>query len=155
MYYKYIYMTQVYTCYRNTVFYFDTSHSLSSQHVSAYEPLEDTKEVIRLDRKGQRMNTWERFHIYKLSKEGIQLNDTYADSYNPIFKLISNQTRKQKKHVRPLLANPTSHFPFSTPSTIPLIRYKNSGTQYIGLHHEESRNTTRPESITYSTKTKQ
>jgi hypothetical protein len=30
-----IYMTQVYTCYRNTVFYFDTSYSLSSQHVSA------------------------------------------------------------------------------------------------------------------------
>jgi hypothetical protein len=35
MYYKYIYMTQVYTCYRNTVFYFDISHSLSSQYVSA------------------------------------------------------------------------------------------------------------------------
>jgi hypothetical protein len=32
---KYIYIWQVYTCYRNTVFYFDTSHSLSSQHVSA------------------------------------------------------------------------------------------------------------------------
>jgi hypothetical protein len=31
----YIYMTQVYTCYSNTVFYFDTSYSLSSQHVSA------------------------------------------------------------------------------------------------------------------------
>jgi hypothetical protein len=30
-----IYMTQVYTCYRNTVFYFDISHSLSSLHVSA------------------------------------------------------------------------------------------------------------------------
>jgi hypothetical protein len=30
-----IYMTQVYTCYRNTVFYFYISHSLSSQHVSA------------------------------------------------------------------------------------------------------------------------
>jgi hypothetical protein len=59
-----------------------------------YGPLEDTMEVIRLDRKGQRMNTWERFHICKLGKEGIQLNDTYADSYNPIFKLISNQTRK-------------------------------------------------------------
>jgi hypothetical protein len=28
-------MTQVYTCYHNTVFYFDISHSLSSQHVSA------------------------------------------------------------------------------------------------------------------------
>jgi hypothetical protein len=51
-------------------------------------------EVIRLDRKGQRMKTWERFQIYNLSKEGIQLNDAYADSRNPIFEVISNQTRE-------------------------------------------------------------
>jgi hypothetical protein len=42
------------------------------------------------------MNTWERFHIYKLSKEGHQLIDTYADSNNPIFKLFSNQYPETK-----------------------------------------------------------
>jgi hypothetical protein len=68
-------------------------HILETQH--PYGPLEDIMEVLRLDRKGQLMNTWERFHIYKLSKEGIQLNDTYADTHNPIFRLLINQTRKQ------------------------------------------------------------
>jgi hypothetical protein len=47
MYYKYIYVTQVYTCYRNTVFYFDTSYSLSSQHVSAPRAIMKNQETLR------------------------------------------------------------------------------------------------------------
>jgi hypothetical protein len=35
------------------------------------------------------MNTLEQFHIYKLSKNNLQLNDTYTDMHNPIFKLIT------------------------------------------------------------------
>jgi predicted GIY-YIG superfamily endonuclease len=62
-------------------------HIIETQH--AYGPIEDTMEVLHLDRKGQKLNTWERFYIYKLGKDGIQLNDTYADSYNPIFRLVS------------------------------------------------------------------
>jgi hypothetical protein len=67
-------------------------HTLETQH--SYGPLEDTMKIRHLDRKGKLMNTWERFHIYKLSKEGIQLNDTYADTHNSIFKIISNQAKK-------------------------------------------------------------
>jgi hypothetical protein len=64
-------------------------------------------EILHLDRKGKLMNTWERFHIYKLSKEGIQLNDTYADTHNPIFKIISNQAKKTE-HLIFLPLTPTS-----------------------------------------------
>jgi hypothetical protein len=56
--------------------------------------MEDTMEVLHLNRKGQLMNTWERFHIYKLTKDGLQLNDTHADTHNPIFKLINNHVKE-------------------------------------------------------------
>jgi hypothetical protein len=51
---------------------------------------------LHLDKKGQLMNTWERFHIYKLSKGGIQLNDIYADTHNPIFKLVNSHSSKNQ-----------------------------------------------------------
>jgi hypothetical protein len=51
-------------------------------------------EVLHLDRKGQLMNIWKRFHIYKLSRDGLQLNDTYTDTHNPIFNLINNHFSK-------------------------------------------------------------
>jgi hypothetical protein len=34
------------------------------------------------------VNTWERFHIYKLRRDHLQINDTYTDIHNPIFNSI-------------------------------------------------------------------
>jgi hypothetical protein len=51
----------------------------------AYGTIEDTFDILHFEKKGPLMNTLERFHIYKLSREGIHLNDTY----NPIFNLIT------------------------------------------------------------------
>jgi hypothetical protein len=51
-------------------------------------------EVLHLNKKGQLMNTWERFHIYKLSKDRLQLNDTHTDTHNPIFKLVNNHSKE-------------------------------------------------------------
>jgi hypothetical protein len=48
-----------------------------------------TMEILHLDKKGQLMNTWERFHIHRLSRDDLQLNDTYTDTHNPIFTLIN------------------------------------------------------------------
>jgi hypothetical protein len=53
-------------------------------------------EILHLDKKGHLMNTWERFHIYKLGKDGLQLNDTYADTHNPIFKLVNSHSSKNQ-----------------------------------------------------------
>jgi hypothetical protein len=76
----------------------NNSNSRYAQHIleiqRLYGPLEDTMEVLHLNKKGQLMNKWERFHIYRLSKDGIQLNDTYTDTHNPIFKLVNNQAKK-------------------------------------------------------------
>jgi hypothetical protein len=52
--------------------------------------MEDTMDILHIERKGPLMNTLERFHIYNLSKENLQMKDTYADTYNPIFNLITN-----------------------------------------------------------------
>jgi hypothetical protein len=37
---------------------------------------------------GPLKNTWEQFHIHRLTKNNIQLNDAYTDRHNPIFDLI-------------------------------------------------------------------
>jgi hypothetical protein len=48
----------------------------------------DTLSILHREKKGVLMNTLEQFHIHKLTKENLQLNDTYKDTYNPIFDLI-------------------------------------------------------------------
>jgi hypothetical protein len=61
-------------------------HILETGH--AYGTIEDTLSILHRERKGVLMNTLEQFHIHKLTKENLQLNDTYTDTYNPIFDLI-------------------------------------------------------------------
>jgi hypothetical protein len=61
-------------------------HILDTQH--AYATMEDTLDILHIERKGPLMNTLERFHIYKLSKENMHMNHTYGDMYN-------KQTNKQ------------------------------------------------------------
>jgi hypothetical protein len=63
-------------------------HILDPQH--DYGPIADTMDILHIERKGQLMNTWDRFHIYKLSSNKLQLNDTYTDTHNPIFNLMKN-----------------------------------------------------------------
>jgi hypothetical protein len=35
-----------------------------------------------------RTDTYERFDIYEISKQNIQLNDNFAETYNPIYDTI-------------------------------------------------------------------
>jgi hypothetical protein len=53
-------------------------HILDTGH--AFDTLENTLNV----KKGPHMNSLERFYIYRLSRNNLHLNDTYADIYNPI-----------------------------------------------------------------------
>jgi hypothetical protein len=41
-------------------------------------------------KKGKRPNTLEKYHIYKISKEGIHMSDIHDETYNPIFEVINN-----------------------------------------------------------------
>jgi hypothetical protein len=55
----------------------------------AYGAIEDTLNILHSEKKGPLINTLEQFHIHRLIKDGLQLNDTYTDTNNPIFDLIA------------------------------------------------------------------
>jgi hypothetical protein len=42
--------------------------------------MEETVDILDIERKGPLKNILERFHIYNLTKENLQMNDTYADT---------------------------------------------------------------------------
>jgi hypothetical protein len=59
-----------------------SNHMLNTGH--AYGSRADTIKVLKMERKGKHLNTLEKYHIYKMSKDGLQMDDTYIDTYNPI-----------------------------------------------------------------------
>jgi hypothetical protein len=50
----------------------------------------DTMDVITTGRKGKHLNTLERYHIYKTSRENLHMNDTH----NPIFEALQKMDKK-------------------------------------------------------------
>jgi hypothetical protein len=54
----------------------------------AYGSMTNTMKVLKTEKKGKHLNTLEKYHIYKTSKEGLQMNDTYINIHNPIFEVI-------------------------------------------------------------------
>jgi hypothetical protein len=51
---------------------------LDTQHT--YSTIENTRDMLHFEKKGPIMNTVERFHIYNLSKDKMQMNDTHTDT---------------------------------------------------------------------------
>jgi hypothetical protein len=70
-------------------------HILDTQHT--YSTIENTMRTLQIQKKGQVMNTLERYHIYRITKDGRQMNDTYSETYNPIFNIINNYYTKLHK----------------------------------------------------------
>jgi hypothetical protein len=44
--------------------------------------------ILHIQKKGPMLDKYERYHIYEISKQGIQLNDKFAEMYNPIYDVI-------------------------------------------------------------------
>jgi hypothetical protein len=44
--------------------------------------------VLKTERKGNHLNTLERYYIYKMSRDGLQMNEAYIDTLNSIFEII-------------------------------------------------------------------
>jgi hypothetical protein len=44
--------------------------------------------ILHIEKKGQMLDSYERFHIYEISKQNIQLNNNYAETYNSIYDTI-------------------------------------------------------------------
>jgi hypothetical protein len=47
-------------------------------------------EIVKIQEEGNHLNTLEKYHIYRLCKQGIHLNNKYIDTHNTIFKEIYN-----------------------------------------------------------------
>jgi hypothetical protein len=65
-----------------------SNHILNTGH--SYRNITDTMEIIKIERKGKHLNTLERYHIYKISIEGIHMNDMHDEAYNPICDVINS-----------------------------------------------------------------
>jgi hypothetical protein len=74
------------------------NHILNKGHTSG--TMQDTMEIITLIRKGKYLNTLEKYHIYKASKDNLNMNDTHIDTHNPIFETLHEiYTRQQYTHL--------------------------------------------------------
>jgi hypothetical protein len=67
-------------------------HSKYAQHIldTGHEcgTIDQTMEVLHVENKGYRLNTLEKFEIYKLKQDNLQLNDAYTVTQNPIFDIL-------------------------------------------------------------------
>jgi hypothetical protein len=53
-----------------------------------YDTITDTMDIIKTGRKDKHLNSLEKYHIYIISKDNIHMNDTYIDTFNPIFEAL-------------------------------------------------------------------
>jgi hypothetical protein len=51
-----------------------SNHKLNKGHT--YGTVADTMDIIRMRRKGRYLNTLEKYHIYKISRNNLHMNDT-------------------------------------------------------------------------------
>jgi hypothetical protein len=68
-----------------------SKHILNTRH--AYGSITNIMDSIKTDEEGRNLNTLERYHIYKIRKARLRVhtNDTYIDTYNPIFETLLDQ----------------------------------------------------------------
>jgi hypothetical protein len=81
-----------------------SNHILNTGHT--YGTVQDTMEIITLGKEGKYLNALARYHIYKVSRDNLSMNNTHIDTYKPIFETSHGiYTRKQN-----------THFPHSPPT---------------------------------------
>jgi hypothetical protein len=62
-------------------------HILETGHT--YGPLENKLNILQFEKKNRKINSLEQYHIYRITRENLQLNDTYTNNHNPIFEIIA------------------------------------------------------------------
>jgi hypothetical protein len=63
-----------------------SNHILNTGH--AYRSMTDTMKIIKMEKKEKHLSTLERYHMYKVSKNRLHMNDTYIGVCNPIFETL-------------------------------------------------------------------
>jgi hypothetical protein len=47
--------------------------------------MDKSMKILHIGKKGPKLNTLERHHIYKIAKRGLQMNNTFTNMHNPLF----------------------------------------------------------------------
>jgi hypothetical protein len=63
-----------------------SNHVLNTGHT--YGTIRDTVDVITKGRKEKHLNILERYHIYRISKDNLHMNDKNINTHNPIFETL-------------------------------------------------------------------
>jgi hypothetical protein len=63
-----------------------SNHILNAGH--AYGSITDTMKIVKIEKKGKSLKHTRKYHIYKMSKNRLRMNDTYTDVYNSIFEVL-------------------------------------------------------------------
>jgi hypothetical protein len=63
-----------------------SNHILNTGHT--HGTITDNMDIIRAGRKGRHLDTSEKYHVYKISRNNLHMNDTYTEAYNPIFQTV-------------------------------------------------------------------
>jgi hypothetical protein len=64
----------------------NNANSGFSNHILS--TITDTMDVMRTGRKGRQLNNLEKYHIYKISRNNLHMNDTHIEIHNPIFQTV-------------------------------------------------------------------
>jgi hypothetical protein len=51
-------------------------------------------DIIRTHGEVKHLNTWEKYYIYEVSKDNLQMNDTNTDANNPVFKTLQEMNTR-------------------------------------------------------------
>jgi hypothetical protein len=62
-------------------------HILNTTH--NYDAIENTMRMLHVEMKGRMLDTLENCHIYTLTKQGIQINETSRNMYNPMYEFLA------------------------------------------------------------------
>jgi hypothetical protein len=54
-----------------------------------YDTIENTMRILHVERKGKMLYALEKYHIYTLTEQGIQINETSTNVYNPIYEFLA------------------------------------------------------------------
>jgi hypothetical protein len=73
-----------------------SNHVLNTRHT--HGTIADTMDIITTRRKRNRLNTLERYHIYKISKDNLHINDKIYRYTQPHIRDITRALRKIAAH---------------------------------------------------------
>jgi hypothetical protein len=101
-----------------------SNHILYTGHTCG--TVRDTMDVIRTGRKGRHLNPLEKYHIYKISRTNLHMDNRHIDTHSPIFQTIHELCdRQQHVHYQKRYKSENNHIKqINTRDTLPTMESK-------------------------------